>query len=109
MDKGDATVGITAYAAESSGDVVDLRLPEAGSWVEAGEARGRISSPTAVSELYAPAFGRVLEVDTALARDPGAISAAPCTGGRLFRLRAENTAGALSADAYAAHIRGARR
>lgn len=103
VDEGNATVGITAFAAKALGDVVDLRLPAVGSWVEAGESCGRIVSLTAVSGLYAPASGRVLEVNTALADDPGVVNAAPYTGGWLFRLRVENIAGALSADAYAAH------
>ncbi|MBT2676481.1 glycine cleavage system protein GcvH [Streptomyces sp. ISL-14] len=103
VDEGNATVGITAFAAKALGDVVDLRLPAVGSWVEAGESCGRIASRTAVSGLYAPASGRVLEVNTALADDPGVVNAAPYTGGWLFRLRVENIAGALSADAYAAH------
>jgi glycine cleavage system H protein len=103
VDEGNATVGITAFAAKALGDVVDLRLPAVGSWVEAGESCGRIESLTAVSGLYAPASGRVLEVNTALADDPGVVNAAPYTGGWLFRLRVENIAGALSADAYAAH------
>ena len=103
VDRGDATVGITAYAARALGDVVHLRLPEVGSWVEAGESCGRITSLSAVSELYAPASGRVLQVNSALADDPGVVNAAPYTGGWLFRLRVENIAGALSADAYAAH------
>ncbi|MEV0177677.1 glycine cleavage system protein GcvH [Streptomyces sp. NPDC050803] len=103
VDEGNATVGITAFAAQALGDVVDLRLPEVGTWVEAGESCGRIASLTAVSSLYAPASGRVLEVNTALADDPGAVNTSPYTGGWLFRLRVENIAGALSADAYAAH------
>ncbi|GAB2847417.1 glycine cleavage system protein GcvH [Streptomyces deserti] len=103
VDEGNATVGITAFAAQALGDVVDLRLPKVGTWVEAGESCGEIASLTAVSGLYAPASGRVLEVNTALADDPGVVSAAPYTGGWLFRLRVENIAGALSADAYAAH------
>ena len=56
-----------------------------------------------MSGPYAPASGAVLEVDTAPADDPGVVNAAPRTVGRLFRLRVENIAGALSADAYAAH------
>ncbi|MFF4129983.1 hypothetical protein ACFY1B_00290 [Streptomyces mirabilis] len=56
-----------------------------------------------MSGLYAPASEAVLEVDTALADEPGVVNAAPCTVGRLFRLRVENIAGALSADACAAH------
>ncbi|MFI6014691.1 glycine cleavage system protein H [Streptomyces sp. NPDC051243] len=112
VDEGNATVGITAFAAKALGDVVDLRLPAVGSWVEAGESCGQIQSRTAVSGLYAPASGRVLEVNPALADDPGVVKAAPYTGGWLFRLRVENIAGALSADAYAAHCahtRGDRR
>ncbi|MEV8593569.1 glycine cleavage system protein GcvH [Streptomyces sp. NPDC052012] len=103
VDEGNATVGITAFAARALGDVVHLRLPDVGTWVEAGESCGRIESRTAVSGLYAPASGRVLEVNPALADDPGVVNAAPYTGGWLFRLRVENIAGALSADAYAAH------
>ncbi|MFF8848234.1 glycine cleavage system protein GcvH [Streptomyces sp. NPDC015127] len=112
VDEGNATVGITAFAAQALGDVVTLRLPEVGTWVEAGESCGQITSPTAVSDLYAPASGRVLEVNTALAGDPGVVNTAPYTTGWLFRLRVENIAGALSADAYAAHCahtRGDRR
>lgn len=103
VDEGNATVGITAFAAEALGEVVHLRLPEAGSWVEAGEPCGEITSSTAAGALYAPATGEVLEVNTALAADPGAVTTAPYTMGWLFRLRVENIAGALSADAYAAH------
>jgi glycine cleavage system H protein len=112
VDEGNATVGVTAFAAQALGDVVHLRLPEVGTWVEAGESCGEIASLTAVRGLYAPASGRVLEVNTALADDPGMVNAAPYAGGWLFRLRVENIAGALSADAYAAHcahIQGDRR
>ncbi|MFF4803594.1 glycine cleavage system protein GcvH [Streptomyces sp. NPDC001351] len=112
VDEGNATVGITAFAAEALGDVVQLRLPEVGSRVEAGESCGEIRSLTAVSGLYAPASGEVLEVNTALADAPGVVNTAPYTVGWLFRLRVENIAGALSADAYAAHCahtRGDRR
>ncbi len=103
VDEGNATVGITAFAAKALGDVVQLRLPDVGTWVEAGESCGRIESRTAVSGLYAPASGRVLEVNPALADDPGVVNTAPYTGGWLFRLRVENIAGALTPDAYAAH------
>lgn len=103
VDEGNATVGITAFAAKALGDVVHLRLPEVGTWVEAGESCGRIESPTAASDLYSPASGEVLEVNTALDEDPTAVNSAPYSTGWLFRLRVENIAGALSADAYAAH------
>ncbi|MFF4360996.1 hypothetical protein [Streptomyces sp. NPDC001604] len=60
VDEGNATVGITVFAAEALGDVVHLRLPEVGSRVEAGESCGEIRSLTAVSDLYAPSPGQVL-------------------------------------------------
>ena len=103
VDEGDATVGITAFAAEALGDVVHLRLPEVGSWVEAGERCGEIASRTVAGGLYAPATGRVLEVNPELTDAPGVVNDGPYTVGWLFRLRVENIAGALSADAYAAH------
>ncbi len=112
VDEGNATVGITAFAAKALGDVVHLRLPAVGTWVEAGESCGEIESLTAVSDLYAPASGQVLEVNTALTDDPGVVNSDPYTVGWLFRLRVENIAGALSAEAYAAHCahtRGDRR
>jgi glycine cleavage system H protein len=103
VDEGDAIVGITAFAAEALGDVVHLRLPKIGAWVEAGESCGEITSRAAVSGLYAPASGRVLEVNPAPADAPGVVNDGPYTVGWLFRLRVENIAGALSAEAYAAH------
>ncbi|MGW2567823.1 glycine cleavage system protein GcvH [Streptomyces sp. NPDC001537] len=74
VDEGNASVGITAFAAEALGDVVHLRLPEAGSHVEAGENCGEIRSLTAVSEPYAPASGEVLEGNPALADTPGVVN-----------------------------------
>lgn len=61
-----------------------------------------------ITAFAAQAFGdavnlRLPEVGTVSADDPGVVNAAPCTGGRLFRSRVENIAGALSADACAAH------
>jgi glycine cleavage system H protein len=61
VDEGNATVGITASAAQALGDVVHLRLPEVGTRVEAGERCGEIASPTAAGGPYAPASGRVAD------------------------------------------------
>ncbi|MDI3409492.1 glycine cleavage system protein GcvH [Streptomyces cavernicola] len=112
IEAGNGTVGVTEFATRTLGDVVSLRLPEVGSWVEAGETCGQIASPTAVSELYAPASGHITEVNTRLVADPSMVNSTPYDGGWLFKLRVENIAGALSADAYAAHCaltQGARR
>ena len=63
VDDGIATVGITAFAAESLGDIVFVQLPEAGSTVTAGEVFGEVESTKSVSELYAPVSGEVVEGD----------------------------------------------
>ncbi|WP_225094643.1 glycine cleavage system protein H [Streptomyces sp. CoH27] len=111
VDGGNATVGVTAFAVQALGEVARLTLPAPGTWVEAGEACGEIGSPAAASAVYAPASGEVLEVNPALAEDPGIVNSAPYTAGWLFRLRVENIAGALTAEAYAAYCdtRGDRR
>src|SRR5215469_17590210 len=65
-----ATVGITDHAQESLGDIVFVELPKVGAQVEAGKSFGTVESVKAVSELYAPASGKVLEVNEALNQSP---------------------------------------
>ena len=59
-------VGITDYAQQQLGDVVYVELPEVGAKLKAGQSFGTIESVKAVSELYAPVSGEVVEVNTAL-------------------------------------------
>jgi glycine cleavage system H protein len=59
-------VGITDHAQESLGDIVFVELPKVGATLEAGKAFGTVESVKAVSELYAPASGKVIEVNEAL-------------------------------------------
>ena len=61
-----ATVGISAFAVEALTDLVFLELPEVGKHVAAGESFGEIESVKAVSDLYSPVAGEVIEVNTAL-------------------------------------------
>jgi glycine cleavage system H protein len=70
-------VGITDYAQQQLGDVVYLELPEVGTTVKAGESFGTIESVKAVSELYAPVSGTVLEVNTALKDKPESVNTDP--------------------------------
>ena len=63
-------VGITDYAQKQLGDVVFVDLPEAGKSVTQGQACGTIESVKAVSELYSPVSGRVIETNAALASQP---------------------------------------
>jgi glycine cleavage system H protein len=70
-------VGITDYAQQQLGDVVYLELPDVGTTVTAGQSLGTIESVKAVSEIYAPVSGTIVEVNTALKEKPEAVNADP--------------------------------
>jgi glycine cleavage system H protein len=70
-------VGITDYAQEQLGDVVYLELPEVGATLKKGQSFGSIESVKAVSELYAPLSGEVVEVNAALKGKPQAVNTDP--------------------------------
>jgi glycine cleavage system H protein len=77
LSDGRARVGVTDYAQQQLGDVVYLELPEVGSKLKQGQPFGTIESVKAVSELYAPVSGEVVEVNTTLKEKPEAINADP--------------------------------
>ena len=81
------TVGITHYAQSELGDIVYVELPAAGSPVMAGEEFGTVESVKAVSEIFAPVSGEVLEVNTALAKNPETINKDPYGEGWLMKLK----------------------
>jgi glycine cleavage system H protein len=72
-----AQVGITDYAQKQLGDVVYLELPEVGRVVNKGDVFGTIESVKAVSELYAPISGEVVEVNSPLVERPEAVNKDP--------------------------------
>ena len=72
-----AKVGITDYAQQQLGDVVYVELPEVGTAFKQGDPFGSIESVKAVSELYAPVSGEVVEVNTSLKTRPEAVNANP--------------------------------
>ena len=72
-----AHVGITDYAQKQLGDVVYLELPDVGKTFSKGDVFGTIESVKAVSELYAPVSGEVVEVNTALAQRPEGVNSDP--------------------------------
>lgn len=75
---GDAgSIGITNYAQESLGDIVFVDLPKVGAEVTAGKAFGTVESVKAVSDLYAPASGKVVEVNQELAIAPEKVNKDP--------------------------------
>jgi len=65
-----ATVGITHYAQESLGDIVFVEVPKVGTELVAGKVFGTVESVKAVSDLFAPASGKVTEVNAELATSP---------------------------------------
>lgn len=81
-----ATVGITQHAQEELGDLVYVELPTVGRTLQAGESFGTVESVKAVSEVYAPAGGEVVEVNDALANTPELINSDPHGAGWLIKL-----------------------
>jgi glycine cleavage system H protein len=77
VDGDTGTVGITNFAQQQLGDVVYVDLPEVGTQLTAGQSFGTIESVKAVSELYAPVSGEVVEVNTALKDHPEQVNSKP--------------------------------
>ena len=74
IEGSEARVGITDYAQKQLGDVVYLDLPEVGRSVKKGESFGTVESVKAVSDLYAPVNGEVIEVNSSLTQRPELIN-----------------------------------
>ena len=100
-------VGITDYAQKQLGDVVFLELPEVGRKLKAKEQFGTVESVKAVSELYCPVDGEVVEVNTALVSKPETINKDPHGEAWMVVLKITNPAGLgalLDAKAYEALV-----
>lgn len=100
-------IGITDYAQGELGDVVFIRLPKPGDRLDAHQAFGEIEAVKAVSELYTPVSGEVVEVNNALDSDSGVVNRDPYGEGWMIRLRVANPGDLkdlLSPTAYRSHI-----
>ena len=100
-------VGITDYAQGELGDVVFVNLPKVGDTVEGHQSFGTIEAVKAVSELYAPVAGEVVEVNAKLEGDPAAVNRDPYGEGWMIALRTKSAAdldALLSAADYRSHI-----
>lgn len=86
----DGTVGVTAFAVEQIGDIVFVELPAVGTMVEAGKPFGVIESVKAVSELFAPASGKVLAANAALADAPETVAEDCYKAGWLVKIELSN-------------------
>ena len=87
-----AAVGITDHAQDQLGDIVYLELPDAGDAVRKGEAFGVVESTKAVSDIFAPVSGKVVEVNDPLSEAPEAINEDPYEEGWLIRVEISDPA-----------------
>ncbi len=85
-----ATIGISAFAVEQLTDLVYIQLPEVGSQVQAGQPFGEIESVKAVSDLYSPVSGEIIEVNTSLADHLDLFSKDPYGAGWIIKVRLAN-------------------
>jgi glycine cleavage system H protein len=100
-------VGITDYAQGELGDIVYVELPAPGDTFNKGETFGTVEAVKAVSDLFMPAGGEVVEVNDALNDDPSLINSDPYGDGWLITIRIKGGGeldGLLGPDDYAKHI-----
>ena len=89
---GVATVGISAYAVEALTDLVFMQLPAVGRKVKAGESIGEIESVKAVSDLYAPVSGEIVEVNSTLPDHLESLGQDPFGAGWIVKIRPDDPA-----------------
>jgi len=100
-------VGITDYAQGELGDIVFVELPSAGASFDAGQTFGTIEAVKAVSDLYMPVTGEVVDVNVALDANPAVVNSDPYGEGWMIKVRVSDPAsldGLLDAAGYEALI-----
>ena len=101
------TIGITDYAQHELGDVVFVELPAVGTKITAGKTFGTVESVKAVSEIFAPVPGEVIETNAALSGAPETVNSDPHGAGWLIKVRLANPAEVdtlMDAAAYEAFV-----
>ncbi|MGB0459944.1 MAG: glycine cleavage system protein GcvH [Opitutales bacterium] len=86
-EDGTATVGITDYAQESLGDITFIEFPEAGASFQSGDTFGVVESVKAASDLYMPAAGEVIAINTEADTAPDLLNSDPYQAGWLLKIR----------------------
>jgi glycine cleavage system H protein len=107
--EGEYLVGITDYAQSELGDVVFVELPEPGERFDRMDVFGTIEAVKAVSELFCPVAGEVVEVNEGLEEDPALVNADPYGDGWMIRLKVDEPSdleGLLTAAGYEEHVSG---
>jgi glycine cleavage system H protein len=109
---GDADVvaiGVTDYAQGELGDVVYVELPKVGASFGAHDVFGTVEAVKAVSELFCPLPGEIVEVNTRLDKEPALVNSDPYGNGWMIKLRVKPNAdrdALLGADEYKKHVGG---
>ncbi len=106
-DQSVVTIGITDYAQGELGDVVYVDLPAVGDTFDQGAVFGTIEAVKAVSELFAPVSGKVVEINAALEADSAVVNRDPYGDGWMIKLRVSDPSeldSLLPADSYRSHI-----
>ena len=107
IDAGAGKVGITDYAQSTLGDIVFVDLPKVGATIEKGKVFGSVESVKAVSDLYSPVTGTVIEVNEELATAPEKINS-DAHGAWMLKVKITDPAqldGLLSADDYEKYVK----
>ena len=86
FDENVVTIGITKFAQDALGEIVYVELPEEGQKLSQGQTFGVVESVKAVSDLYAPVSGTVIEVNTALTENPTILNDDPINNGWMIRI-----------------------
>ena len=103
------TIGITDYAQNELGDVVFVELPKVGARLKAGQSLGTVESVKAVSEIFTPVSGEVIETNAALVDAPEKINSDPHGSAWLIKIRLadpKDVASLMDAAAYEAYVAG---
>jgi glycine cleavage system H protein len=109
LDGDIATIGISDYAQDQLGDIVFVELPETGSRFEKGEEFGSVESVKAVSELYMPLGGEVVDINPDLEDAPEQVNSDPYSGGWMLKVKVADPAefdALMDKDAYLTSLQG---
>ena len=107
LEQGRGRVGITHHAQDELGDVVFVELPGVGDELGGEDVFGTVESVKAVSDLYSPVTGRVIQVNDSLEEQPELVNEDPYGEGWMIQVKLNDSAeldGLLSAQEYAAYV-----
>ncbi len=112
LDGNVGTVGITEYAQEALGDVTFIELPDVGKEVEQFEQLASIESVKAASDIFSPMSGKIIEVNSELATDPGLVNKDCFEKGWIAKIEIsaeEEKSNLMSADEYRNYLKSVER